>query len=101
MEISGHSATCVLERYAHPTETRKAAALEPAGDVVTKSAQSREAHADGVEYDAEISELLKGFGGRREDRARDLCIANEGFHTNSCPSLLDKSPYGPGGVTNT
>ena len=63
-------------QYNHPTETRKVGALELSGAVVTKRAQSQPEHTDDPAQNSEISALLREFGGRREDRTRDLCIAN-------------------------
>ena len=75
MEISGHSSTRMLARYTHPTEERKVAALTlpPVG---TRWAQDGEAATDDAATASEISELLRNLGGRREDRTRDLCVAN-------------------------
>ncbi len=76
MEISGHSSTRMLARYTHPTESRKIAALDAAGAVVTKWSQTVLTSADRDRESAEIAEFLKEFGGRQEDRTPDLCVAN-------------------------
>jgi hypothetical protein len=75
MEISGHSSTRMLARYTYPTEERKVAALTlpPVG---TRWAQNGEAATDDAATASEISDLLRNLGGRREDRTRDLCVAN-------------------------
>ena len=63
------------ERYnTHPTEARKLDALE--SFMGTGRAHSGEPSADGGTVAEEIAELRKDFGGRREDRTRDLRIAN-------------------------
>ena len=72
MAISGHSSTRMLERYTHPTEGRKLEAVDTFS-VGTKWAHSGEAPEDPL---AELRELLGKVGGRREDRTRDLRIAN-------------------------
>ena len=75
MEISGHSSTRMLARYTHPTEGRKIEALN-LDYLGTKRAQHDEAADDDSSTASEIAELLKGFGGRREARTRDLRVAN-------------------------
>src|SRR5207244_4364822 len=75
MEISGHSSTRMLARYAHPTEERKIEALNLPW-VSTQRAQNDEAADDDSSTASDIAELLKGFGGRHEARTRDLRIAN-------------------------
>lgn len=62
-DISGHSSTRMLERYTHPTQARKAEALTLAPSMGR------------IWAEREIEEWKK-IGGRREDRTRDLCIAN-------------------------
>jgi integrase len=70
MAISGHSSTRMLERYVHPTDTRKLDALSLGGhNMVTKEEASGEA-------DSETDQMLKHFGGRHEARTRDLRVAN-------------------------
>jgi integrase len=76
MSISGHSSTRMLERYTHPTVERKRAALETFDSLATNWPQSP---SDGPVQQKKSSEddfLLRNFGGRREDRTRDLRIAN-------------------------
>ena len=75
MSISGHSDTRMLARYTHPTEARKLDALESFA-VGTGRAHSDKPSAGGGTVAEEIAELLQDFGGRREDRTRDLRIAN-------------------------
>jgi len=72
MEISGHSSTRMLGRYTHPTESRKADALNSFA-LVTKRSQSPDAPRDEL---AELKELLGKVGGRREDRTPGLRVAN-------------------------
>jgi hypothetical protein len=71
MSISGQSSTRMLERYTHPTLERRIAALDTF-NLSTKcphnAVQQKEA--------AEAASFAKHFGGRREDRTRDLRIAN-------------------------
>jgi integrase-like protein len=75
MEISGHSSTRMLARYTHPTEARKIGALNLSAVVTTRSQRDADA-ADEVSTAAEIAELLREVGGRREARTRDLRVAN-------------------------
>jgi len=70
MAISGHSSTRMLERYTHPTDTRKLDALTLGGHILVTTDSSRS------ETENESAELLKNFGGRREARTRDLRVAN-------------------------
>ena len=76
MAISGHSSTRMLARYTHPTEERKVGALHLPTNVVTKWSQREEAGESVDSTASEIARLLGEFGGRREDRTRDLRIAN-------------------------
>ena len=75
MAVSGHSSTRMLERYTHPTEARKMDALGTFHllRVDTIRSQSPETPSDDL---AELRDLLGKVGGRREDRTRDLRIAN-------------------------
>ena len=75
ISISGHSSTRMLERYSHPTEARKLDALASfnLSSDVTNKAQRAEADPDALK---ELQELLGKSGGRREDRTRDLRVAN-------------------------
>jgi hypothetical protein len=75
MSISGHSDTRMLALYTHSTESRKLDALESFA-VGTGRAHSGDSPADGGNVAGEIAELLRKVGGRREDRTRDLRIAN-------------------------
>ena len=65
----------MLQRYTHPTEDRKIGALE-SFSVGTSWAHSDKPPANGETVAEEIAELLGKIGGRREDRTRDLRIAN-------------------------
>jgi hypothetical protein len=76
MEISGHSSTRMLGRYTHPTEERKVWALDLPSVVTKWWSQNENAVSEDSKTASEIAELLKDFGGRREDRTRDLRIAN-------------------------
>jgi integrase len=76
MEISGHSSTRMLARYTHPREERKASALESFSLVVTPRSHEAETAGEDTGVSPEIAQILKDFGGRREDRTRDLRIAN-------------------------
>ena len=75
MESSGDFSTRMLARYTHPTEERKIGALDLPW-VSTQRAQHDEAADDDSSTAAEIAELLRESGGRREDRTRDLGVAN-------------------------
>jgi Phage integrase family len=71
MSISGHSSTRMLERYTHPTLERRIAALDTfnfSTECPQNSVQQNEA--------AKAASFARNFGGRREDRTRDLRIAN-------------------------
>ncbi len=70
MAISGHSSTRMLERYTHPTDTRKLDALTLGGHNLVTTPEAAEATA------GEVDELLGNVGGRREARTRDLRVAN-------------------------
>ena len=72
MAISGHSSTRMLERYTHPTDELKLEAVDTF-DVGTKRAHPADAPDDPL---SELRKLLEKVGGRREDRTRDLRIAN-------------------------
>jgi hypothetical protein len=72
MAISGHSTTRMLGRYTHPTEARKIDALDMPW-LVTNWSHGESGDSTTA---AEIAELLGKVGGRREDRTRDLCVAN-------------------------
>ena len=74
MAISGHSSTRMLARYTHPSEERKADALGSFSlPRVTMASQSVNDRSDDL---SELKALLTKVGGRREDRTRDLRIAN-------------------------
>jgi hypothetical protein len=75
MSISGHSSTHMLERYTHPTLERRIVALDTF-DLSTKCPQKSDEEAVQQKEAAEAASLLSNFGGRREDRTRDLRIAN-------------------------
>ena len=74
--ISGHKSTPMLERYVHPTQELKVAALESGTFVVTIRSQSAGEQGLSRRERAELNELLRKSGGRREDRTRDLRVAN-------------------------
>ena len=63
MALSGHRSVRMLERYTHPTDARKLDALESF-------------QIDGQNLGSTENSDVKKIGGRREDRTRDLCIAN-------------------------
>ena len=65
----------MLARYTHPTDARKLDALGSfnVGAVVTKWSQRPAGASD--EF-ADLQDFLRKFGGRREDRTRDLRVAN-------------------------
>ena len=73
MEISGHSTTRMLARYAHPTEERKMGALSLPW-LSTKRAQNTNAAAEDSTTASELANLLKDSGGRREARTRALRV---------------------------
>ena len=75
MEISGHSSTRMLARYAHPTEARKISALDLPW-LGTNRAHNDDAAGGDRTTALEIAKLLKEIGGRREDRTPDLRVAN-------------------------
>jgi integrase len=62
--ISGHSSTKMLDRYTHPTDARKIAALESFAPAMGRMWAERE------------NDGWKNDGGRREARTRDLGVAN-------------------------
>lgn len=62
MAISGHSSTRMLERYTHPEVARKLDAFESFA-------------ADGQKVGRTENQESKNYGGRREDRTRDLRVA--------------------------
>jgi hypothetical protein len=76
MSISGHSSTRMQERYTHPTVERKRAALETFDSLATNWPQSPSNGAVQQKEAAEAASFLSNCGGRREDRTRDLRIAN-------------------------
>jgi len=76
MGISGHKSTRMLARYTHPTDTLKVAALESGAFVVTKQVTTAGPAAQARREREELRELLEESGGRREDRTRDLRVAN-------------------------
>ena len=65
MEISAHSDARMLARYTHPTSDRKIAALD-----------SFDAVMDGQDVGRTENHEQDLIGGRREDRTRDLRVAN-------------------------
>lgn len=65
MALSGHQSVRMLERYTHPTAARKIDALETFGAV-----------ADGLNLGRTEKAGEDFVGGRREDRTRDLRVAN-------------------------
>jgi len=75
MAISGHSSTRMLERYTHPTDERKVAALS-LPRVVTIWSQNDNAADSAASTSEEIAELLGRIGGRQEARTPDLRVAN-------------------------
>ena len=75
MAISGHSSTRMLERYTHPRDERKIAALN-LDHLVTSTSQNDDAADDDSSTAREIAELLGRSGGPREARTRDLRVAN-------------------------
>jgi hypothetical protein len=71
MAISGHSSTRMLERYTHPTEQRKLAALEAFAPSMGRIWAEREsANWKRARKRADL------FGGRQEARTPDLRVAN-------------------------
>ena len=70
--ISGHSTTRMLERYVHPNQALKIAALETGAYVVTTWTNRKwhRCHRSGPRGFAGIC------GGRQEDRTPDLSVAN-------------------------
>jgi integrase len=85
MELVGHLTRRMLERYTHPATARKQATLETFdavladGAAVAEHAVSTRQVVNGGVSDDLPSDLLKVgalFGGRGEDRTRDLGIAN-------------------------
>jgi len=64
MAVSGHSSTRMLERYTHPTEQRKLAALESFAPALGRKWAERE------------TDRWKRVGGRQEARTPDLRVAN-------------------------
>ena len=73
MALSGHSSTRMLERYVHPSQALKIAALETGAYVVTTWSQT-ENGTDAA--DPDLEDLCGEFGGRQEDRTPDLSVAN-------------------------
>jgi integrase len=73
MAISGHSTTRMLERYTHPTQALQVSALS-SGDFLATNWPQTPRPSKGP--DPELRELLRKSGGRREDRTRDLRVAN-------------------------
>ena len=65
MAISGYRSVRMLERYTHPTDARKVAALE-----------TFNLEADGQKLGRMENETSEKIGGRRGDRTRGLRIAN-------------------------
>ena len=74
MAISGHSSTRMLERYTHPTDTRKLDALDSFSTVDGHVLGTQDSGA--ATAAPESADLLKEFGGRHEARTRDLRVAN-------------------------
>ena len=70
MALSGHSSTRMLERYVHPTDTRKLDALTLGGHILDTTTPATESPA------TDVDDCLKDFGGRRGARTRDLRVAN-------------------------
>jgi integrase len=80
MALSGHSSTRMLARYTHPTEARQVDALGtftlPPANTTPRVTTASQSSATPIDEWAELKELLKKSGGRREARTRDLRVAN-------------------------
>ncbi len=76
MAISGHSSTRMLERYTHPTNERKLAALETFEAVDTNWPQKAKAGTPDDVPASDRKKLFENFGGRQEARTPDLRVAN-------------------------
>ena len=83
MELVGHLTKAMLARYTHPVTQRKQAALESFDSLVTFAPSAHPGEhklntreEDEAMTDAELLEMLRDFGGRREARTRGLRIAN-------------------------
>ena len=64
----------MLERYTHPTDTRKLDALDSFSTVDGHVLGTQDPGA--ATAAPESADLLKEFGGRHEARTRDLRVAN-------------------------
>ena len=64
----------MLERYTHPTDTRKLDALDTFSILDGQSLGSQQTDSDQAQ--SKSAELLGDFGGRRGSRTPDLRVAN-------------------------